>query len=201
MQEFGLDIGRDWGVNESGLSNHACCSPKCPHYLDLLNHNLAIPSDVTCPRLRTHLMINTDEAPLPAFHKTVTAFKNHSAHRVADKVESGACLEDPILTKADLESFMYLEHRGMTKQLEHKRAAIIEAKKSKVIQYIKATWKEINAKESKRLHTDISLVQSELMTTTWNYNDFKSLFITKYKKHSRLFKFKTPNHPEWQQYS
>lgn len=200
-EDFGLDIGRDWAVNAGGLSNHACCSPKCPHYLDLLNHNIAIPSDVICPRLHQHLGIGTENGPFPAFHKAVSFYTDlkYSPERVVNGVKSGACIADPQLTKANLETFKFLEESGATKMFHHKLDTLKQAKKTKILGHIIKSCEEIDLTGEDTLRSKIATLQLELSTTTWPYDDFKQVFIAKYKKHNRLLGNTPPSHPEWQQ--
>jgi hypothetical protein len=197
--EFGLDIAKDWAVNDRGLSNNACCSPNCPHYLDLLNHNPAIPSNVICQRLNQHLMTGTVDGPLTAFHKAVSYFPDYSPERVQDIIESGACIVEPHPTKADLEGFKRLEISGASRMLSHKMETLKQEKKTKLIRHVMESCKEIKEAGQDTLKEEIAALQSEISSPTWQYEDFKQVFIAKYKKHTRLLGDNPPSHPEWQQ--
>jgi hypothetical protein len=197
--DFGLDIAKDWAVNDRGLSNNACCSPNCPHYLDLLNHNLAIPSNVICPRLNQHLMTGTVDGPLTAFHKAVSYFPDYSPERVEGIIESGACIVEPHPTKADLEGFKRLEISGASRMLSHKMETLKQEKKTKLIRHVMESCKEIKEAGQDTLKEEIAALQLEISSPTWQYEDFKQVFIAKYKKHARLLGDNPPSHPEWQQ--
>ena len=121
-QAHGLDIAKDWAVNSSGLSNNACCSPKCSHYLDILSHNLLVSHESICPELHQHLMMGTSAQPLPGFHKTVSRFLEVSPDRVAAKVEAGECLADPTPTgarKGCLSRLKTLDEKAAVRYMQH----------------------------------------------------------------------------------
>ena len=194
-EDFGLDIGKDWAVNWGGLSNNACCSPKCPHYLDLLNCNLSIPSDVICQRLNQHLMVGTEDGPLTAFHKAVSYYQEQSPERVVGIVESGACILDPRITKAEEEEIQNIvqsieeneeccSRRG--KLLIGWAERIKQQKKTKLIQHVIVSCKDIKSAGDDTLKDDIATLQAEFTSPTWLYADFKQVFIAKYKKHASL---------------
>lgn len=118
-EEFGLDIGADWGVNSSGLSTLACCSPQCSHYLDLLEPPSARtavqkldqseagrPAEPRiCKALRQHLQPSSPSLPnIQGFHKTVAHCQNLSAPCLAVKISLGECLHCPFPTRDDLRS-------------------------------------------------------------------------------------------------
>lgn len=187
--EYGLDIAKDWGVNSSGLSNHACCSPECSFYLELLNHNIMIPSSDICPALHQHLMFGTSAQPLPGFHKTVSLHRHVAPDRVVAKIESGECLADP--RSADvgstcLKSLRTLEDKAAMTFLQHRLSVIIDEKKTKLIKGLKDKCREILESDGTPLETEVSDLQSEFNASTWPYDDFEQVFLAKYKKYPRL---------------
>ena len=187
-QEFnGLDIAKDWGVDPTtGLSKNACCSPKCSHYLELLNY-ADIPSVDICSNLREHLMLGTDNQPMPGFHKTVSRFPKDTPERVMAKIKLGQCLSDPRPTAADKQLMESLkrEKNGQDARefIQRCMATRTNEKKSKLIQAINTRCEDT---EADTLEEDIATLQTEFITPTWPYEDFKEIFLLKYKKYTAL---------------
>jgi hypothetical protein len=186
--EFGLDIARDWAVDPTtGLSKNACCSPKCSHYLELLNYNPQEVSTGICPRLAEHLMHGTNNQPMPAFHKTVFHSLKDAPGIVMDKIEAGVCLADPRPTAADkqwMEELKRDENGGDAMGfLQRCMETRVTEKKSKLIQAIRAHCEKA---EEGTLEQEIITLQAEFTAPTWPYEDFREIFLSKYKKYPAL---------------
>lgn len=187
-QEFGLDIAKDWAVNSSGLSNIACCSPQCSHYLKPLTNRPNALHDTICPELYQHLMIGTSAQPLPGFHKTVSRFREISPHGVAAKVESGECLADPrtmAVSSKCLMSLRTLDDQDAMRYLQHRLSVNADEKRTKLITSIKEKCREIREAGEDALEAEIVDLQSEYTTPTWAYDDFTQVFLAKYKKYHK----------------
>ena len=188
-QEVGYDIAKDWAVNSSGLSNIACCSPECAFYLKPLTNKT---TNTICPELYKHLMMGTQAQPLPGFHKTVSRFREGVPIRVAAKVESGECLEDPIPNRECLKNLKNLEKETDTKKLhywEHRKSVISAEKKTKLILNVRDLCNEINGTGKTSvpaLQSEIAELQLEFMDPSWKYDDFKQVFLEEYKKYPGL---------------
>ena len=188
-QEFGLDISKDWGVNASGLSNHACCSPECSYYLELLNQNPAVRCVEICPMLRQHLMMGTNAQPLPGFHKTVSRHRDATPRSVAAKVEAGECLTDPIPTGMGskcLESLSGLQNPTAMAYMQRRLAASVEEKRTKLMKSVTERCRQIRFECEDALEEEVVDLQLEYSAPTWPYDDFKEVFLAKYKKYPRL---------------
>lgn len=85
-EEFGLDIGADWGVGPSGLSTLACCSPDCPHFLELME----------MPRKRTARQAQKDSDPKDSAQKD--SDQKDASPKDSTPKESGIH-QDPILCR------------------------------------------------------------------------------------------------------
>ena len=224
-EEFGLDIGTDWGLNSSGLSTLACCSPECSHYLDLLEAPPAGISDQTasnqpssnppasnpprqtsvqasnrriCKTLRLHLdQARSTLSTVQGFHKTVSSYQNLAPHDLTVKISLGECLCDPFPARKDLrlqtaQAFTKTaaQTREEWKQLEIKQAMLLQSKiierKHEMLHALQRAVEARSGGEPDFLIENVKRLQREMQAPSWSYEDFRDLFILKYKKHQGL---------------
>lgn len=199
-EEFGLDIGVDWAVGAGGLSTLACCLPNCPHFMELLetprpsSRTLAErsassgrhPAPVVCRKLRLHLSQSGAPA-IPGFHKTVSAFQNLSPEHVAAKITCGECLGAPHPTSGDMAQRSLLLHRGGTaSDLEALKSRQEEAGRECMLSALQRAVSELSLDDPTTLAQRVSTLQGQLASPPWPYDDFRALFVAKYKSRPDL---------------
>lgn len=190
-EEFGLDIGSDWAVGESGLSTLACCSPNCPHYLELLERprrGFAQQEPVVCRKLRLHLA-QGGRPLIHGFHRTVSACQNLSPELVAAKIASGEMLREPFPTKDDmLFRSILIEKGGGESALAALKSKQAVERREAMLSGLQHAVTELSEGDPSFLPLRVSTLQGQMASPPWPYEDFRALFVGKYKKHPELTK-------------
>ena len=188
-EEFGLDIGSDWAVGESGLSTLACCSPNCPHYLELLERprrGTGHEEPVVCRKLRLHLA-QGGRPLIHGFHRTVSACQNLSPELVAAKITSGEMLREPFPTKDDMIfRSVLLQKGGGEFALEALKSKQAVGRREAMLSALQHAVTELSSGDPSYLAQSVSTLQGQMESLPWLYEDFRALFIGKYKKHPEL---------------
>jgi hypothetical protein len=184
-EEFDLDIGNDWAVGASGLSTIACCSPNCPHYLELLERPLrgtGLPEPVVCRKLRLHLA-QGGRPLIQGFHRTVSACQNLSPELVAAMIASGEMLREPFPTKDDMLFRSILLHKGGGESaLEALRSKQAVERREAMLSGLQHAVTELSGGDPSYLAQTVSTLQGQMASPPWLYEDFRALFVAKYKK-------------------
>jgi hypothetical protein len=205
-EEFGLDIGIDWGVGAGGLSTLACCSPDCPHFLKLLETRRSGQEPIVCRKLRLHLS-QGGTPTIPGFHKTVLAFQNLAPEHVASKITSGECLRDPYPTKEDMVERTMITDRisnpraysaailkksnpdalsDLAKKLEELKSTQAKGRRDGLLSGLQHAVSNLSSGDPSFLSKTVGSLQGQLESPPWRYDDFRSIFLKQYKKHPEL---------------
>ena len=121
--------------------------------------------------------------------------------RVAAKVESGECLEDPMASRECIRNLKTLTDKDKLRYWEHRKSVISAEKKTKLILNVRDLCQEINlagkpsfpARQMEVYEVQLPALPSEVLELqleyndpSWKYDDFKQVFLEEYKKYPGL---------------
>jgi hypothetical protein len=194
--EFGVDIGKDWGVGASGLSTVACCFPMCPHFLRLLSRS---GGRVEMGRkLRSHL--RDFEEVIPGFHKCIMAHCNLSTDAILSKMVDGEVLSTPWLSRGDQRWLRLAEEQerappearklvipphGFKTPAEYK--ASLEAKaRLAMVERMRKSLRDVSGGSDAWITDNVDKVKESMVSPEWSYEEFRLDFMSMYRTYSEL---------------